>query len=255
MTKYIVTGIILGGLIILAIEYWPEEPQKEIKEIPPVVTEPEKEAVVVPVVEEINATEVEPEVVFELPPYDESDAWLDAEVGEQMAGLPKQDRIARGVAFLASASQGSLNKKNWPSISKFPVLKEGDEYWLDPAGFSRFDTWVQRIASYSAEEMAELVFKIRPWADEALRQIGDRRTFDDLVRDFCRQIESAPVIPARIQLVQPNVLYQFKDVNLEQLSDLHKQFLRMGPDHTIRLQAHADTFVRAYDLLILEQGD
>ena len=62
MTKYIVTGIILGGLIILAIEYWPEEPQKEIKEIPPVVTEPEKEAVVVPVVEEINATEVEPEV-------------------------------------------------------------------------------------------------------------------------------------------------------------------------------------------------
>ena len=260
MVKYIVTGIILGGLIILAIEYWPKEtpkPVEQIDEVEPVVAANPAEQEVEPALVELPVDEplVEPEPEIELPAYDESDAWLDTELGESLFGLPKADRIARAVAFIASASTGALNKKNWPAFTKFPVVKEGEQYWLDPNGYARFDTWVKRIEAIPPEEMAEIVFTIRPWATQALAQIGDRRTIDDLLRRFCRQIESAPVIPDRIQLVQPNVLYQFRDVGLEQLSDVHKQFLRMGPDHTIRIQSYADAFVRSYDSLIFRQGE
>ena len=271
MTKYIVTGIVLGGLIILAIEFWPivvepgavEETEAVAGQAPiakqaPVTKQAPAKVAPATVVEDIPSGRPELEeyeLVVELPEYADSDDWLERELGEQLDGLPPKDRIARGVAFMASASSGSLNKKNWPTLSKFPVTKMGEEIWLDPKGFARFEPWLQKLEAVSPERLATIAYTVRPWATEALKQIGDPRSIDDLIRGLCQQIESAPVITTHIELTQPNGLYEFKDANLERLSDVHKQFLRIGPQRTIRLQSFADAFIRAYDSLVFGQGD
>ena len=147
MGKYIVTGIILGGLIILAFEFWPAKkevvPEKTVEtsseEAPPAVTEP-------PVTDEPEKLDVQPRAEAqptpELPGYDESDSWLDDELGDALLALPKSDRIARGVTLVLTASNGVLNRKNWPAIGKFPVLQEGERIFLDPIGFDRYEPWI-----------------------------------------------------------------------------------------------------------------
>jgi hypothetical protein len=54
------------------------------------------------------------------------------------------------------------------------------------------------------------------------------------------QVLATPVVHGEIELKQPKVFYRFADSELESLSPLQKQIMRMGPSNTLRLQ----TFVR-----------
>ena len=279
--KYIVTGIILGALIIAAFEFWPllegsdevvdepttaqdavpEQTLPEFSEQPaPTPEQPEADQDDVATSEEVlvePAEDAEPATQSEaaiLPDIKESDAWLDMQLeaaGFELLDLPREDRIARISAGLAAAADGVLIRKDWPALARFPVVKLDDQIWLDPAGYDRYEAWIERLETISPEGLAELVFTIRPWLELGLQQLGDRRSVDELLRSFGSEVESAPVTTARIELVQPNVLYRFKDPRWEQLNDVHKQMLRMGPDNTVRIQAYVDAFIRAYDLKLL----
>jgi hypothetical protein len=65
-----------------------------------------------------------------------------------------------------------------------------------------------------------------------------------------REVLEVPVLEGegRVELVQPNVMYEFANPELESLSPLQKQVLRMGPENVRRLQSYLRDLAAAMGL-------
>lgn len=263
--NYIVTGLLLGGLIVLAFEFWLSEPDPisadsasggqailDSNPDPDTTVDPTEQ---LPVGSPAASPEIElPQPIprqpsVQLPALDESDGWIKEgleNLGVDTSPWPEQDMVARGAALLAAGADGHLIRKDWPRLPGFSVVKQGESIWLDPAGYERFDPFIKMLEAIEPERLAEFVVTVEPLLNEALTGLGDRRRVSDLLAAAHRSVRSAPVATERLALIQPGVLYQFKDPRWEGMSDLHKQFLRMGPDRTRRIRGYADLFMQAY---------
>lgn len=76
-----------------------------------------------------------------------------------------------------------------------------------------------------------------PLLDEAYVELGyPEGEFRTVLIQAIDQVLSAPVVEGTVQLNQPEVNYILADPALEALNMLQKQFLRMGPENTQRIQ-------------------
>jgi len=77
-----------------------------------------------------------------------------------------------------------------------------------------------------------------PLFQEAFAQLGyPDGYFNDRVVAVIDHLLETPEPVEPIRLVQPHVLYQFADPDLEALSSGQKLLIRMGPDHISRIKA------------------
>ena len=75
--------------------------------------------------------------------------------------------------------------------------------------------------------------KIQSFYDE----LGNaNKSFRSTFIDAINNIKNAPVIHDPIILVRPKIYYKFADPELESMSTLNKQFIRMGPVNTLLIQ-------------------
>jgi len=78
-------------------------------------------------------------------------------------------------------------------------------------------------------------------------------SMDETVYDAIGRLLEVPVVKGDIRLKRPVVMYEFADPSLEGLSAAQKQLLRMGPDHTERLQDKLSEFARALRMALEAQ--
>lgn len=213
------------------------EPVPDIPEpLPEPVTEPRAEP----------APEVPPEPPLLL---EDSDAPLREALAPVLdsellaSGLQADNLVERGTAVIDGLSRGVFRHKLLPlapPAGRFPVLNEGSQAVIDPAGYKRYDAYTRAIDAMDTDALVTVFDRFRPLLEEAYAILGyESADFDNALIRGLDLVIDAPVVEGRIEVRKVEAVYKYEDPGLEQLPGLHRQMLRMGPENTRILKAKA----------------
>lgn len=268
--SYLVAALVLGLAVILLLQFrsqlfsgWgpfadpPPVIAPEISVAPPVPGTAEQPRLALPPAVPAPAGP-EADSGPALPALDASDDWLRetlAPLAAPASWLAADQLLRRGATVLAALADGSVPRQSLSVLvpaDPFPATvanrgaaADSQLYYPDSAGYQRFDPLLGVLLSLPAERLASLYLTVEPLLDQAVGELGDRRTARDLLNGGLASLMATPVLESPPLLERPGVAYRYADAQLESLSDLQKQFLRMGPEHLIRLREYAQAFVLA----------
>jgi hypothetical protein len=207
-----------------------------------------------PVVESLADTPVPAPPPPELPPLAESDSMVREQLSAAGAGpefdklQQQQNIIQQGTALIEGFSRGLVVRKLLPldpPKGAFSVQEQGEQMFMNPAGYARYDNYAGAIASLDSAALVSNFHTMRPLFEQAYGQLGQpAEDFDNAVIRVLDRVLATPEIEERIALTRRSVMYQYADPQLEQLTPLQKQLLRMGPDNIKRIKEQA-TALRA----------
>ncbi|MDD9896165.1 MAG: DUF3014 domain-containing protein [Gammaproteobacteria bacterium] len=235
------------------------QPQAE----PPAVAVTDVEEVeVAPPPEEIEVVEEEPAVVQEesatdviqLPTLNSSDSFvLDGlramQNGAALVELLARDQIVRKfVVFVENISRGEFPQTGLPyrALGQDMPVRNIDEnlFVMDESAHARFDHAVQTFVSMDTEVAMAFYRTLSPLFQQAYAEIGFRNvSFDDTLRAAINNVLRTTNMEGPYQLVRPSIMYLYADASIENLQEVHKQLIRIGPDNTILLKAKLREFV------------
>ncbi len=188
-----------------------------------------------------QAEEAEP-----VPPLDASDervaSWMSAAVaGPARALLAGSGLVRRVVATVDNLSQEKSSVRLWPVATAhgLPVVDErGGEIVLAPANAARYKAFVELAETVDVDALVAGYKTLYPVFQQAYQELGyPTGNFNDRLVAVIDHLLAAPEVEGPIRLVQPKVIYQFADPQLEALSAGQKIMLRVGPDNERRIKA------------------
>ncbi len=121
---------------------------------------------------------------------------------------------------------------------RFAVAEREGKVVIDPATFERY-TWITGVfSSLDATGTAELYSDLEPLFDEAYGEIGyPGERFRNALDDALGVLGSTPLPEGYVEVRRGNVLWEFSDPELENLSPPQKHLLRMGPANVRLIQS------------------
>ena len=157
--------------------------------------------------------------------------------------LSESDLLLRGTALIDGLSRGLVLNKilSLPRpAGKFSTIEVQGQHVIDPSSYRRYDTYARAIAELDTATMVAAFHRFRPLLEQAYAQLGYQAAeFDNAVIRALDLVIATPEIRGEIPLKGKGALYLFADPELEKLSPLQKQLLRMGPDSTELIRAQA----------------
>ena len=190
--RFLIGALVLAVAAILIMQYWPTTEPEPVSEVLP-VQPPTKAAEPVgqmdpeelldsspPVTDPMGAPTPKPvsepviEPVVELPALVESDAFVLAETSSwslPQAWLQREDLLSRATVVLQNAADGSVPRRQLSFLTPaevYPVVKEGERYFVDPASYTRYDAYVETLLAIPPEDMASFINMVSPLLTEAL---------------------------------------------------------------------------------------
>jgi len=182
-----------------------------------------------------------------LPALDESDAPLHDALGDLM-GKPAVDRIFKPellvrhiVVSIDNLSRRHLAVELRPSkplAGSFIATGNDQQGTIDVANFQRYVPYVQSVQALDMKRLAALYVRFYPLFQQAYQSLGyPNGYFNDRLVVTIDNLLAAPDITTDIALVRPNVMFQFADPKLEDLSAGQKLMLRMGPTNAAIIKA------------------
>lgn len=206
----------------------------------------------VEVVAEESIVEDEPNVV-QLPTLNNSDTFVfeglrAMQNGASVLRLLAQDQIVRKfVVFVENISRGEFPQTGLPYKAlgeEMPVSNIDENFFvMEDSAHARFDEIVQTFVSLDTDAAITLYRTLSPLFQQAYAEIGFRNvSFDETLRLSINNIVRTTNMEGPYQLVKPSVMYLYADASIENLQEVHKQLLRIGPDNTIILKAKLREF-------------
>jgi len=236
------------------------QPQQE----PPVVAVAEAEIATLP--EEVALPEPESELetesldeeeqvnVVELPSLTESDSFVFESLrtlqnGIALVDLLAEDQIVRKfVVFVENISREEFPQTGLPyrGLGQEMSVSEVDEnlFVMEQIAHSRFDQVVKTFVEIDIDAAMTIYRTLSPLFQQAYAEIGFRNvSFDDTLRSAINNVLRTTNMEGPYQLVKPSVMYLYADASIENLLEVHKQLLRIGPDNTSLLKAKLREFL------------
>lgn len=221
-----------------------QAPTSGTAEAPPAVSHP---------IEQAPAAQA-PQDGAALPPLAESDSALRAAiaglVGEKalLEFFHMQGIATRVVATIDNLPRGKVAQKvlpvRGPGGSPAVEAKDG-ELLLAPANGPRYAAYVKLAEAVDGKQLAALYVRFYPLLQEAYRELGyPQGHFNDRLVAVIDHLLATPEPSGPIRLVQPKVLYEFADADLESRSAGQKLLLRMGAENAARVKARLREFRR-----------
>lgn len=151
--------------------------------------------------------------------------------------------VERAVAIIDALRRGEVPYKLLPvgkPSTTFPISDNGLRVTLDTAGFSRYNGFAQWVGGLNTPALVSLLNDYEMIATQALTRVG--------VTDFdirsallaaTTQILSTPQVSVDAELMRREANWVYMDPELEALSSLQKQVLRMGPENADIVQQKA----------------
>ncbi|NCF24011.1 MAG: DUF3014 domain-containing protein [Gammaproteobacteria bacterium] len=197
-------------------------------------------------VEPLSVTPGEGELV-ELPPLEESDSYfalalIDIFGPELETLLADEALIDKTVATVDNLTRSRIAEKIRPVgrlSGNFIVSAAGDNgpYYLGAENYDRYKPLVNMLTGADLDELAATYRRFYPLMQEAFAQLGYPDAYlNDRVVAVIDHLLATPEPEEPIRLVQPHVLYEFADPELEALSGGQKLLIRMGPAHALQIK-------------------
>jgi hypothetical protein len=125
-----------------------------------------------------------------------------------------------------------------PVGGPFAVDRDGEEFVIGSANAARYAPYVRALESVDAKQLAGVYLRFYPWFQQAYEELGyPKGYFNDRLVTVIDHLLATPEPKGPVKLVQPKVLYQFADPELEALSAGQKALLRVGPENSRRIKA------------------
>jgi hypothetical protein len=125
-----------------------------------------------------------------------------------------------------------------PVAGRFITAGADPEPSLSPANYERYTPYVQLARAIDTKQLVAAYAHLYPLFQQAYADLGyPNGYFNDRLVQVIDHLLATPAAPAAPRLVQPNVLYQYADPELESLSAGQKILLRMGPDNAAAVKS------------------
>ena len=151
--------------------------------------------------------------------------------------------VERAVAIIDALRRGEVPYKLLPvgkPSTTFPISDNGLRVTLDAGGFSRYDGFAQWVGRLNTPALVSLLNDYEMIATQALTRMGVS-DFDirSAVLAATTQILSTPQVAVDAELMRREANWVYIDPELEALSSLQKQVLRMGRENADIIQQKA----------------
>jgi len=212
--------------------------------------------------EEVEPVELAPEPelnedetnVIELPTLTDSDSFVfetlqTLQNGMALVNALAEDQIVRKfVVFVENISRGEFPQTGLPYKGlgqEMPVSEIDDNLFvMDQVAHSRFDQVVSTFVETDTDSAVIIYQMLSPLFQQAYAEIGFRNvSFDETLRAAINNVLRTTNMEGPYQLVKPSVMYLYADSSVENLAEVHKQLLRIGPDNTSALKAKLREFL------------
>lgn len=184
--------------------------------------------------------------VTSLPTLDDSDAGVADELShlfgkKNLLDYFASDKIIR--RFVATID--NLPRKQAPRsmmpvkpvAGSFMVEKSGQSLAIDPANAQRYAGYVDLVQAVSVPALVDLYVRLYPLCQQAYRELGfPAGQFNDRLIEVLDDLMAAPDLPPPVALVQPKVLYQYADPEIEARSAGQKIMIRLGTANEVRVK-------------------
>ena len=207
----------------------------------------------------VDVVEVEApvaEAAVDLPRLNDSDSFVAEKISELSSGtsllgyLVDEQLVRRAVVLVENISRGQYPQTALPYK---PIVEEmqvssddGRLFTMEAASYTRFDAAVAAFVALDTEQTVGLYRLLSPLLQHAYAEIGFRDAeFEQALIKAIDAVLSAPEIEGPFQLVKPSVMYLYADTRLEELANMNKQLIRLGPKNSARLKAKLREFKQA----------
>ena len=222
------------------------------------IAPPAAEPIVEPLPTEVaNAilVQVEPETpaAVPLPSLNESDAFVFEELrgiagGAAVIDFLVGDQIVRKfVALVENISRGEYPQTGAPYQpigTEMQVSNIDDNLFvMDVASHDRFNEVVDTFTALDTDASYALYRFLSPLFQQAFAEIGFRnQSFDDTLRSAINAVLAAEDVEGPYQLVKPSVMFLYADASIENLQEVHKLLIRLGPENASKIKAKLREF-------------
>jgi hypothetical protein len=117
---------------------------------------------------------------------------------------------------------------------------DGDELHatLDPASYARYQPYVTVVHDLDVAALMKIYVRFYPLLQRAYEDLGyPKGYFNDRLVEAIDVLLAAPQIAGPIDLVRPNVMYEYADPAIEALPAGQKLMIRLGPDNATVVKA------------------
>ena len=240
---WVVALVVVG--IIVSIWHWRyTEQEPPSAAAPPTMERPAPRLALEPAARyPIPRLQAETDSTGALPSLDQSDAALfdafAALFGNRLDKLLYRDGIVRRIVVTVdNLPETKLPRETLavkPPTGRFLTANDAAEAMrIAPENAYRYVPYVQLAKRISARKLVAVYVHFYPLFEQEYRELGyPSGHFNDRLIDAIDDLLQTPDIDAPAELVQPKVLYEFADPELESLSAGQKIMLRMGADNAV----------------------
>ncbi|HUG77317.1 MAG TPA: DUF3014 domain-containing protein [Burkholderiales bacterium] len=154
--------------------------------------------------------------------------------------IPKE-LIRRTVATIDNLPRDTAPRRMVPLDpvpGRFRIAGSGDKASLDAGNFKRYAAYVRVMQVVDSRALVAAYVRAYPLFQRAYEELGfPGKHFNDRLMEAIDDLLAAPEVDAPIKLVQPRVLYEFADPDLETRSAGQKILIRMGPANASKVKA------------------
>ncbi len=121
----------------------------------------------------------------------------------------------------------------------FSAGEKSGKLYLDPKSYGRYDLLADAFVSLNTDRTVQAYEKLKPLFQEAYQELGyPQKDFHSTLIRAIQRVLNAPVVEEEILLKEEGkgVNYLFVDDGLENMNEVQKHLLRMGPKNTRKVQ-------------------
>ena len=179
-------------------------------------------------------------VPIDLPPLDQTDGLVRRLLGalsshpRVTAWLTTNSLIRNFTVVIANIADGDTPAKHLGTLkpsSSFTFIARGDDRFIDPRSYERYDGVAAAAASIDPAGAAHVYSALKPRIAEAYRELGQPDTpFDRTLERAIVQLLETPVVEGTPRVkIRGGTGYAYVNPALEGLTAAQKQLLRTGP--------------------------
>jgi hypothetical protein len=191
-----------------------------------------------------EAAPAEPEVTIQNSDQELRDLLAPSAASALVAqALEANDLVQRSAGMIDGFSRGLIPRKALPLAppkTTFSTVEVEGLTYIDPTSYGRYDSYARAIDSLNVDLLVSTFHRYRHLLEQTYSGFG--YSAEDMDNALIRSLDYILATPEPSEpaaLKRKEAIFQYADPQLEQLTALQKQLLRMGPENSAKIKRQA----------------